>query len=165
MAAVSSPDPAVTHSAADAPVGAGDLCPSLLYLAASDGTRLHCRRWLPPRGEARATLLFLHGIASHGGWFAETAALLAARGIVAYAPDRRGSGFSFGPRGHLSSYERAAADAERFLDLTIREQPSRPLFLAGSSWAARVALAVAARRQHDLDGLILHGRTCSHASS
>jgi alpha-beta hydrolase superfamily lysophospholipase len=99
----------------------------------------------------------MHGIASHGGWFAETAAILAARGIAVYAPDRRGSGLSYGPRGHVPCYEQAVADAELFLDLATREQPGLPLFLAGSSWAAKLALAVAARRQRDLAGLLLLG--------
>jgi alpha-beta hydrolase superfamily lysophospholipase len=157
MTAATSPDAATTSSAADAANSASDGRVERFYLTASDGTRLHCRRWSPPPGEVRATLLFLHGIASHGGWFAETAALLAERGIAVYAPDRRGSGMSFGPRGHIPVYERAVADAELFLDRAIREQLGPPLFLAGSSWAAKVALAVAVRRQHDLDGLILHG--------
>ena len=38
-----------------------------------------------------------------------------------------------------------------------REQPGRPLFLIGSSWAAKLAVAIAARQQDRLAGLILHG--------
>ena len=77
---------------------------------------LQGRRWLPEQADARAGLIFLHGIASHGAWFAETAAFLAEHGIAVYAPDRRGSGLSGGPRGHISGYEQAIADAELCLD-------------------------------------------------
>src|SRR3954465_185073 len=101
--------------------GSTDQPASRFHLPASDGLRLHCRRWLPRTTNVRASLLFLHGIASHGAWFAETAAVLAEHGIAVYAPDRRGSGLSYGPRGHIPSYEQAVADAELFLDLLTTE--------------------------------------------
>src|SRR6185369_1760770 len=68
---------------------------------AADGTRLHVLRWLPQTGQVRASVLYLHGIATHGAWFSETAELLIGEGIAVYAPDRRGSGRSDGPRGHV----------------------------------------------------------------
>jgi len=139
------------------PSGGSGPASSRVYVTTPDGVRLHGRRWLPRQSQVRASLLFVHGIASHSAWFAGTAAVLAERGIAVYAPDRRGSGQSSGPRGHIPSYERAAADVELFVDLAAREQSGRPLFLAGSSWAARLALAVAARRQDDLAGLVLLG--------
>jgi alpha-beta hydrolase superfamily lysophospholipase len=156
MIGATSPDTTTNASTAGV-AGASSPSATRFYLAASDGTRLHCRRWLSTQRQPRAVLLFLHGIASHGGWFAETAALLAARGIAVYAPDRRGSGLSYGPRGHVPDYERAATDAELFLDHLAQEQPGLPLFLAGSSWAAKLALVLAVRRQRDLDGLLLLG--------
>jgi alpha-beta hydrolase superfamily lysophospholipase len=95
--------------------------------------------------------------ASHGGWFAETAVYLADRGIAIYAPDRRGSGLSGGRRGHLDSYEQALDDLDLFLDLIPGQQPGAPIFLAGSSWAARLAIVAAARSQERLAGLLLLG--------
>lgn len=126
-------------------------------LTATDGVRLHYRRWLPADQDAPISVLFLHGIASHGAWFAETAAHLAARGIAVYAPDRRGSGLSDGPRGHLASYERALADVDQLLDLIEQDHPGTRLFLAGSSWAAKLAVVQAARAQERLAGLLLLG--------
>src|SRR5687767_8737669 len=73
-------------------------------LTAVDGVTLHYRTWTPVGRPPEASLLFLHGIASHGAWFAGTAVHLAERGIAVYAPDRRGSGLSGGPRGHVASY-------------------------------------------------------------
>jgi alpha-beta hydrolase superfamily lysophospholipase len=126
-------------------------------VAAPDGLPLHYRAWLPTGGTPAASLLFVHGIASHGAWFSETAVYLADRGIAVYAPDRRGSGLSAGPRGHVASYEQTLDDLDLFVDLIVGEQPGAPIFLAGSSWAAKLALAYAARAQQRLAGLLLHG--------
>jgi acylglycerol lipase len=126
-------------------------------LTAIDGLPLHYRSWVPVGRQPAASLLFIHGIASHGAWFSETAIHLANRGIVVYAPDRRGSGLSGGPRGHLTRYEQTLDDLDLFLDLAAREQPGAPIFLAGSSWAAKLAIACAARSQQRLGGLLLHG--------
>jgi alpha-beta hydrolase superfamily lysophospholipase len=124
---------------------------------AADGVTLRYRAWLPADAPASAALLFLHGIASHGAWFAETATFLAERGIAVYAPDRRGSGVSDGPRGHLDRCEQSFSDLDRCLDRVAEQQPGRPIFLAGSSWAAKMAVAFAAYRQDRLAGLLLHG--------
>ena len=126
-------------------------------LTAADGVTLHYRSWTPVGRRPEASLLFVHGIASHGGWFAGTAVHLADRGIAVYAPDRRGSGLSGGPRGHVESYEQALDDLDRFRELAVEEQDGAPVFLAGSSWAAKLALAGAARSEASLTGLILLG--------
>ena len=79
-------------------------------IRASDGVQLHYLRWSTGGAEPWAAVLFLHGIASHAGWFAETATDLGEQGVAVYAPDRRGSGRSGGRRGHLERYERALDD-------------------------------------------------------
>src|ERR671910_3848502 len=95
----------MTGPAADAEpgtLGGGDAVSRLVQ--AGDGVELHCLRWnggAPPR----AAVIFLPGIASHGGWFAETAADLASAGVAVYAPDRRGSGRSGGPRGRPDPHD------------------------------------------------------------
>jgi dihydroflavonol-4-reductase len=122
---------------------------------AGDGTHLHLRRWLPRRAP-RATLLFLHGIASHGGWFTETADHLVEHDIAVAAVDRRGSGASEGPRGHLDRYEAAIGDLRAAVAHLEAEGPAAPFFLAASSWAAKLAVVHAAQAG-DLAGLILLG--------
>ena len=71
------------------------------FLTAGDGVRLHYLRWRSRQSPPSAVVVFLHGIASHAGWFAETAADLNRQGVEVYGLDRRGSGRSGGPRGHL----------------------------------------------------------------
>jgi alpha-beta hydrolase superfamily lysophospholipase len=126
-------------------------------LAAGDGVSLHLRSWLPAGQPASGVLIFVHGIASHGGWFSQTATHLASRGIAVYAPDRRGSGLSGGTRGHAEDVEQLLDDLDRSVRLAEAAHPETPVFLLGSSWGAKLALAYAARHQDRLAGLLLHG--------
>jgi acylglycerol lipase len=127
------------------------------FLTTDDGVRLHLLHWPSERSPAWAAVIFLHGIASHAGWFGETAAGLSNRGVAVYAPDRRGSGRSSGQRGHLTRYERALDDVEQIVQQVSTEHPATPVFLAASSWAAKLAVVYAARRPAPLSGLLLLG--------
>ena len=127
------------------------------FLMAGDGVRLHCLHWRSRQPPPWAVLVFLHGIASHAGWFAETAADLNRQGVEVYGPDRRGSGRSGGPRGHLDRYEQALDDVEQVVRLVAAEHPGTPVFLAASSWAAKLGVVYAARRPASLSGLLLLG--------
>jgi alpha-beta hydrolase superfamily lysophospholipase len=148
----------MTSPAADAErdtLGGGDAASGLVR--ASDGVELHYLRWGGGRSPSWAVIIFLHGIASHGGWFAETAADLDTMGVAVYAPDRRGSGRSGGPRGHLNRYERALDDVDMVVRLVSAKHPGTPVFLAASSWAAKLGVVYAALRPAPLSGLLLLG--------
>jgi alpha-beta hydrolase superfamily lysophospholipase len=123
----------------------------------TDGIDLHYRRWSDAKVRPRAVVIFIHGIASHGAWFAETATDLQRDGVAVYAPDRRGSGRSGGERGHLSRYERALDDIDEMVRLARSEYKDSPLVLAGSSWGAKLALVYGALRPDSLAGLMLLG--------
>jgi acylglycerol lipase len=127
------------------------------FLTAGDGVRLHCLHWRSERSPPSAVVVFLHGIASHAGWFTETAADLNDHGVEVYGLDRRGSGRSGGPRGHLDRYERALDDVEQLVGLVAADHPGTPLFLAASSWAAKLGVVYAAQRAGPLSGLLLLG--------
>src|SRR5215218_11476242 len=127
------------------------------FLTAGDGVRLHCLHWRSRQPPPSAVLVFLHGIASHAGWFGETAADLNRRGVEVYGPDRRGSCRSGGPRGHLDRYEQALDDVEQLMRLVAAEHPGTPVFVAASSWAAKLAVVYAAQRPASLAGLLLLG--------
>jgi alpha-beta hydrolase superfamily lysophospholipase len=122
---------------------------------ADDGVELHVSRWSGAR--PWAVVIFLHGIASHAGWFGETATDLREQGVAVYAPDRRGSGRSGGRRGHLDRYARALDDVAQVVRLAGSEHPGAPVFLAGSSWAAKLAVVYAAAPPIRLSGLLLLG--------
>jgi alpha-beta hydrolase superfamily lysophospholipase len=127
------------------------------FLTAGHGVRLHYLHWASQRSPPWAVVIFLHGIASHAGWFGETAADLNRQGVEVYGPDRRGSGRSGGPRGHLDRYEQALEDVEQLVRLVAAEHPEVPVFLAASSWAAKLAVVYAAQRPAPLSGLLLLG--------
>jgi alpha-beta hydrolase superfamily lysophospholipase len=127
------------------------------FITAGDGVGLHYLRWRSERSPPSAVVIFLHGIASHAGWFAETAADLNRHGVEVYGLDRRGSGRSGGPRGHLDRYERALDDVEQLVRLVAAEHPDTPVFLAASSWAAKLGVVYAAQRAAPLSGLLLLG--------
>jgi acylglycerol lipase len=127
------------------------------FLTASDGVNLHYLHWSSGRSPPWAVVIFLHGIASHAGWFAETAADLNRQGVEVYGPDRRGSGRSGGPRGHLERYGRALDDVEELVRRVASDHPGAPVFLAASSWAAKLGVVYAAQRPVPLSGLLLLG--------
>ena len=127
------------------------------FLTASDGVNLHYLRWSTGRSPPTAAIIFLHGIASHAGWFGETATDLNSQGVAVYGPDRRGSGRSGGPRGHLERYGRAVDDVEEMVRLVSSEHRTTSIFLAASSWAAKLAVVYAAQRPGSLSGLLLLG--------
>ncbi len=134
-------------------LGGADVVSSVVR--AGDGVELHVACWSGAR--PWAVVILLHGIASHAGWFGETATALREQGVAVYAPDRRGSGRSGGRRGHLDRYAQALDDVERVVRLAWSEHPGTPVFLAGSSWAAKLAVVYAATRPIHLCGLLLLG--------
>jgi acylglycerol lipase len=127
------------------------------FRTADDEVRLHYLAWPTGPSPPWAVVIFLHGIASHAGWFGETAAHLNDYGVAVYGPDRRGSGRSGGPRGHLARYERALEDVEQVVRLVAADHRGTPVFLAASSWAAKLAVVYAAQRPAPLSGLLLLG--------
>jgi len=105
---------------------------------AADGTQLPMRVWMPDR--PRATLVYLHGIQSHSGWYEDSSRYLAEAGVAVYQMERRGSGTDRGhERGHVDRAETGAAGVH----------------LMGVSWGGKLALACAAHRPDLYLSLIL----------
>lgn len=123
-------------------------------LTAGDDVLLAYRSY-PAEGALRGTVVYLHGIQSHGAWYLETASELARRGYSVYLPDRRGSGRSGGPRGHFPSTARLVDDVRRVVELARAEHGDSPVFLVGGCWGARPAIGHALAEQDALAGLVL----------
>ncbi len=131
--------------------------PVIRTYAASDGYRLHYRRW-EPAGPPRATVVALHGIQSHSGWFTYSSGRLAEAGFEVCFLDRRGSGMNEPARGHVVDYGRLVDDVAEFLAAIRdrgRELPPAPLILLGVSWGGKLATVTAGRRPDLIDGLAL----------
>lgn len=123
---------------------------------ASDGTTLQYRRWAPVDGEPRALIVALHGIQSHGGWYAYSSQRLAEAGFEVLFLDRRGSGLNTSRRGHALHAERLINDVVQFTRaLRIERQPQCPVVLMGVSWGGKLATATALRRPELFDAVAL----------
>lgn len=106
---------------------------------------------------ATASLILVHGLQSHAGWFSEAGEALLDRGIAVYALDRRGSGSSTGAvRGDVDRYTDWFDEVAAMVRLAREEYPDAPVHLVGHCFGANVALgAILIRRVADVRSLIM----------
>ena len=106
---------------------------------------------------ASTALVYLHGIESHAGWFAQAATLLQDRGYDIFSLDRRGSGVNRENRGyvsgHIDHYQVLLDDIHHFI--APLRQHYRHVFLVGLSWGGKLATAYELEYPDDVDGLVL----------
>ena len=125
--------------------------PTLHTATASDGYRWHYRRYAPP-GEPIGRMIFLHGIQSHGGWYPESCARIAAAGYEVYFLDRRGCGLNPEARGDAPSFRRVLDDVAEF----IRTLPTdKPRLMGAISWGGKLGVGFQYRHPGLVDGLAL----------
>ena len=116
----------------------------------ADGRRLMFRVVEAPA--ARHSLLYVHGIESHGGWFLPVALRLREHGCTTWLLDRRGSGLNrdIDP-GDAASADVLLDDVQR-----ARQALGDPLVhLVGLSWGGKLATAAALQRPANVASLIL----------
>lgn len=107
------------------------------------------------RQPARGVIICLHGISTHAAWFQPLAVHLNHAGYDLVCPNRPGSGEN--PR------RSEVADMQRGEDLIPALAPAfaearrhkSDVYLLGTSWAAKLAVAAAARHREEMKGLIL----------
>lgn len=126
-------------------------------LTMPDGVKLFFRSWRDD--ETAPTLVLLHGLGAHTGWFVDMGNELHARGLTVYAMDHRGFGRSEGPRGHVRRGDIYPRDITAFLQEMHKRNPSSPLYILGHSmggiFAIHIAAEDSARAQPLLSGVIL----------
>jgi len=98
--------------------------------AARDGSPLLVRHW-PEPGEARATVLLVHGLGDHSGRLDAIAGPLVAADLVVEGFDLRGFGASAGPRADVERWEDLLDDVEDRLVASRRD--GLPAVLYGHS--------------------------------
>jgi alpha-beta hydrolase superfamily lysophospholipase len=127
--------------------------PQDVTLEMSDGYSIRSRWW--PGSADGVSVVYLHGIQSHGEWFLGTASRLAASGAAVLLPDRRGSGLNREARGHAPSAGRLIDDVGEQLDW-VRERSGRSgAHLVGVSWGGKLAFCVQQRAAERVEGLTL----------
>ena len=121
--------------------------------ATPDGEQLSVHHWRP-EGPARGVLFYIHGIQSHAGWLFESGPRLAELGVEVVVPDRRGSGASSGPRGHLGSVEAVLDDYARTLASVRTQFPDLPLTVVGQSFGGSILAALVSSGRVAADRLV-----------
>jgi alpha-beta hydrolase superfamily lysophospholipase len=143
-------------SPAGLPPGTGGAAgePRLLPFTASDGYRFYFRHY-PAAGVPRARLVFVHGIRSHGGWYAGSCRTFAAAGFDVYFLDRRGAGLNTAHRGDAPGFRRLLDDVAEFVQHLRADRGWLPVFLCGISWGGKLAVGLPYRKPNLIDGLVL----------
>ncbi len=95
--------------------------------------------WRPARPPSAIAIL-IHGLQSHAGWFLDAGERLAAQGLAAYAPDRRGSGRSASARGDIANFRQWFSDLAEIVRFASSDYPETPVHLIGHCFGADVAL-------------------------
>lgn len=121
----------------------------------STGYKLHFRDFVPV-GIHRGTILFIHGIQSHGGWYETSCGKLAKAGYRVLFLDRRGSGLNDESRGDSPSFRTLLDDLKEFVQLQRKEiDGATPLILGAISWGGKIAFGLEIRMANLVDGFIL----------
>jgi alpha-beta hydrolase superfamily lysophospholipase len=126
--------------------------PAIESFTASDGYVWRYRRFCNSRGDEprRPTIVGLHGIQSHGGWYLESCQRFADEGYAVIFLDRRGCGLNDRERGDAPSFRRLLDDVAEYLATL-----PRPRYLLAISWGGKLAVALQRRHPDAFDGIVL----------
>ena len=121
----------------------------------SGGYKLHYRHFQPV-GMSKGTIVFIHGIQSHGGWYETSCNKFAQAGYRVLFLDRRGSGLNEVSRGDSPSFRTLLDDLKEFLQYQRKEiAGATPLILGAISWGGKIAFGLEIRMANLVDGFIL----------
>jgi alpha-beta hydrolase superfamily lysophospholipase len=135
----------------EAPIEAAS---GLEVFRASDGYSFYYRHY-PAVGATRGRLVFVHGIRSHGGWYARSCRRFAEAGFDVYFLDRRGGGLNTAHRGDTPSFRRLLDDVAEFIQRLREEKAFLPVVVGGISWGGKLAVGLPYRKPGLVDGLVL----------
>ncbi len=93
------------------------------------------------------SILILHGLLSHMGWYRRLGEALAARGSAVFLLDRRGAGLSGGLAGHMDSWRTVVDDISRVIALIRSLHPSANVCALGISLGAAMTIAASLVRR------------------
>ncbi len=107
-----------------------------------------------PRGP-KTPLILVHGLQSHSGWFAQSAAFIAGLGHPVYAMDRRGSGLSQAPRGDVGKDRAWTRELLAVAEQVRHRHRHDRVYVMGHCFGAIPAAAFADRYPDLVKGLLL----------
>ncbi|WP_426194195.1 lysophospholipase [Massilia sp. DWR3-1-1] len=123
-------------------------------ISAADGTLLHVTDSLLPPGQARGSVVVMHGLGEHSGRYRHVADFFNSCGLSVRCYDHRGHGRSEGRRGDVIHGEPLLQDAQIIID-DFADRYSAPPFLFGHSMGGLFAARFALSQRAPLRGLIL----------
>ena len=103
----------------------------------------------------KTPVIMSHGLQSHSGWFAQSAAFIAGLGHPVYSMDRRGSGLSQAKRGDMKDFKVMVADIQTVARFIAKRHAIKQSFVLGHCFGAIPATAYAAEYPANVKGLIL----------
>lgn len=125
----------------------------LLMIPGKEGVVIPVRLF-GPDGD-KSPLVMVHGLQSHSGWFAQSAAFIAGLGHPVYVIDRRGSGLSQMRRGDAKDFMAWGDDIHTVTDWALRRHGHRQIFMLGHCFGAIPATLFAETSPDLVRGLIL----------
>lgn len=123
-------------------------------VSAADGTMLYVTDYMLPPGQARGSVVLMHGLGEHSGRYRHLAGFFNERGLSVRAYDHRGHGRSQGKRGDVINGDPMLQDAQIVID-DFSTRYTEPPFLFGHSMGGLFAARFALARLSPLRGLIL----------
>lgn len=133
------------------------------FFTASDGLEIAKYVWLPKDQAPIAIVQIVHGMAEYAARYDHFASFLAERGIVVYAEDHRGHGYTaerngmhgdFGPE---PGWQTVVNDVRTLTEIAAAEFPGIPVFLLGHSMGSFLTRTYISQFGDKISGAILSG--------
>lgn len=123
-------------------------------LSHRDGLEIFWQCWLPGP-KPKAAILFVHGLAEHGGRYRFPVEHFTPLGYACWTVDLRGHGRSEGARVHVRSFDDYGADVGLVLREMRERHPGLPIVLAGHSMGGLVVLRYLLQHSHEVQASIV----------
>lgn len=125
-----------------------------------ENAEIPIHRWQDPMVATRGLVVLLHGFTMNGAVYENLAHHLAKQGLLVVAPDMRGFGewYQKSKDSEVPSeidYDQSEKDISALVKELRDRYPEMPVFIAGESLGASMAIRYAAKHDHAVDGLIL----------
>jgi alpha-beta hydrolase superfamily lysophospholipase len=137
------------------------------YFKMTDGFDLFYRYWKAV-GDARKSVVCIHGLGCHSEYFGFVGQDFAEDGIEVYALDLRGFGNSKEqdvPRGDTSNFRRHLQDVDEAVNLIRKRHVNNRVYMFSHSLGGAYLLWYAANHPDSLDGVIIAAPTIKTASN
>ncbi|HQA59828.1 MAG: lysophospholipase [Tepidanaerobacteraceae bacterium] len=124
-------------------------------LKSFDGTELFYRKDVPEK--PKAIVVIVHGLCEHSGRYDYVTEKFNEKGLGVYRFDNRGHGKSGGDRGYVEDFQHFFDDADKIVELALKEQKDLPVFMLGHSMGGFIAAGYGMKYPGKLRGQIFSG--------